>query len=70
MYFDAVSTAQRALIGGTNMRIVHYISTGRLSQKWVNDHLVIVVKLMTEGDAVRGYVQTVYASNRILPRLQ
>ena len=52
------------------MRIVHYISTGRLSQKWVNDHLVIVVKLMTEGDAVRGYVQTVYASNRILPRLQ
>ena len=70
VYFDAASTARRALLGRANVRFVHYVSTGRLSQKWTGTYLVVVVKWLAEDDAVRGYVQTMYASNRILPRLQ
>lgn len=65
IYFDQDTTTARA----TGARFYLYYRSGLFTGKIAGTYTAVVVKVVIEQDQDRGYVQTSYPSEHILPRL-
>lgn len=80
VFFDPASRTRPRPGGSALATIVHYYSLGRTHGRHAGNYVSVVVKWLSgspsNGNAlarspgIRGYVQTMYLSGRILPRLQ
>ena len=72
VYFDPLSTANTRERGNPAALMMHYIGVTLPRGKFAGHRLSVVVKWRPEAASGRftGYVQTAYATSRVLPRLQ
>ena len=72
IYFDSRSTVNTRKRGNPAAVMMHYIGVGMTHGRFSGHRMSIVVKWLPEAATGRftGYVQTAYATSRVLPRLQ
>ena len=72
IYFDSRSTVSTRERGNPAAMMMHYIGVLLPHGKFSGHRMSVVVKWLPEAASGRftGYVQTAYATSRVLPRLQ